>query len=331
VTAPIPVGKLPTRLLTELLAAAPRGDESVRLGPAIGEDAAAVDVPAGTLVAATDPITLTGQDAGRYAVIINANDVAVTGAAPRWFLVTVLLPPGTTETVVRELFDAMTTTAARLDITVVGGHTEVTTAVSRPVLVGQMLGTVAPERLVTTSGAGPGDVLVQVGPAPVEGAAVLAAEAGDEPLRGVDPHVLDAARRATEDPGIAVVDAALLAADLGATSMHDPTEGGLAAALHEVATAADVTLTVDPTAVLWFPPGQIVCEAVRADPWATLASGCLLATFAAERGEAAVAALRETGHQAAIIGGVTEGSGVRVGHRDLPWPARDEVARLLGG
>lgn len=328
--APIPIGKLPTRLLTELLSAAPRGDASVRLGPAIGEDAAAIDVPASTLVAATDPITLTGHDAGRYAVIINANDVAVAGAVPRWFLVTVLLPPGSTETVVRELFDTMTTTAARLDITVVGGHTEVTPAVRQPVLVGLMLGTVPPERLVTTGGAAPGELLVQIGPAPVEGAAVLAAEVDADRLRDVDPHALDAARRATEDPGIAVVDAALLAADLGATAMHDPTEGGLAAALHEVAVAADMALTVDPDAVLWFPPGLVVCEAVGADPWATLASGCLLATFAPGRGEAAVAALREAGHQAAVIGAVAEGSGVQVGRRDLPWPDRDEVARLLG-
>ena len=102
--ARLPTGKLPPKLLAELLADGPPLPEEVRLGPAPGEDACAIELPAGTLIAATDPITLTGAGVGAHAVVINANDVAVMGARPRWFLATVLLPEGTHENEVRELF-----------------------------------------------------------------------------------------------------------------------------------------------------------------------------------------------------------------------------------
>lgn len=325
----LPVGKLPGALLSELLGGLSSTDGAVRVGPALGEDAAAIDVPAGTLVAATDPVTLTSSEAGRYVVLINANDVAVMGVAPRWFLVTVLLPPGTTDDDVRALFATLTAALDEVGATPVGGHTEVTPAVNEPVLVGQMLGLAPHGEVVRTGGAAAGEVLVQVGAVPVEGAAVLAAEQPDH-LGALDPVELAAADGALDDPGISVVAAALRAAALGATAMHDPTEGGLAAGLHELAHASQVALRVDGAAIAWFAPGLAVCRQLDCDPWATLASGCLLATLPADVAQGALDTLRREGFAAAAIGAVESGRGVHVGSRALPWPDRDEVARRLG-
>ena len=100
--APLQVGKLPATLLAELLAGLPVPPAEVLLGPRIGEDACAIEVPGGVLVAATDPITFTAQEIGRFSVIVNANDVAVMGVRPRWFLAVILLPSGTTQAMVRE-------------------------------------------------------------------------------------------------------------------------------------------------------------------------------------------------------------------------------------
>ena len=122
----LPTGKLPVRLLAELLHSDEPIPREVLLGPSIGEDAAAIQLASGTLVAATDPITLTGEGVGRYAVIVNANDIAVMGVRPRWFLCAAMLPPGTTETEVRALFAEVREELALLDATLVGGHTEVT-------------------------------------------------------------------------------------------------------------------------------------------------------------------------------------------------------------
>lgn len=326
---PIPPGKLPPALLEELLADAGPPPPELRLGPRVGEDACAIDVPSGTLVATTDPITLTGDGVGAHAVAINANDVAVMGVRPRWFLAAVLLPEGTDEEQVRALFRDMHVAVAEAGVALVGGHTEVTTAVNQPVVVGQMLGFAEDGRIVPTGGVRPGDRIVQAGPAPVEGAAVLASEAAER-LGDLDPQLVARAREALDLPGISVVDAALVAAAHGATALHDPTEGGLAAGLVELAGASGVALEVEAAAVLWFEPGIAVCRALGADPWGTLASGALLAAFPADRAEPACTALERTGSPARIIARATRGAGVRLddGSR-LEAPERDEVARIL--
>jgi hydrogenase expression/formation protein HypE len=325
----LPAGKLPPSLLRELLGPRSTWPPELLLGPAVGEDACAIEVPAGVLVAATDPITFTGSAVGAHAVWINANDVAVMGVRPRWFLVVVLLPPRTAEEDVRALFSGLRTALAEVGAILVGGHTEVTPVVRQPVVVGQMLGLAADGRFVATGGVRPGDCIVQVGPAPVEGAAVLARAFADR-LAAVEPALRTAAEGALESPGVSVVEPALAAARLGATALHDPTEGGLASGLHELAEASGVALRVRPERVLWFAPGLAICRALGADPWATLASGSLLAAFPPDRAAEAVTALEAEGHEVRVIGEAAPGRGVAgPDGSPLPLPARDEVARLL--
>jgi hydrogenase expression/formation protein HypE len=325
----IPAGKLPVELLARLLATLGAAPADVRLGPAVGEDACVLEVPGGALVAAADPITLTTGDFGRLAVIVNANDVAVSGARPRWFLAVVLLPLGTTEPQVEQLFTTMRDALTEVRATLVGGHTEVTSAVSQPIIVGQMLGLAEDGHFLATAGAAPGDVVVQVGPVPIEGAAVLATEAADR-LGAVPPEAVAAARRGLRAPGISVVDAAIAARDLSATAMHDPTEGGLASGLHELGRAAGAAIRVHPAEVLWFEPGIQVCRALGADPWATLASGSLLATFPPAALATALDALSKIAPPVAAIGVIEPGHGIRTdGGALIPWPERDEVVRVL--
>jgi hydrogenase expression/formation protein HypE len=325
----LPTGKLPAKLLADLLASNAPIPAEVLLGPSVGEDAAAIQIPSGTLVVATDPITFTGERIGRSAVIINANDVAVTGVRPRWFLCTALFPPETAESDVRALFAEVRDELAILGAALVGGHTEVTRAVTQPVVVGQFLGLSPDGSFVRTGGLSAGDRILQVGPAPVEGGAVLASRCRPR-LAALPKQTLDAATAASHDPGISVVEPALAAAGLNATSLHDPTEGGLATALWEVAVASGVALVIDPDAVLWFEPGLSVCEALGADPWGTLASGTLLAGFAEDGASAAAATLREDGYAVSIIGRAEAGAGVTVGDsRQLPRFEPDEVARIL--
>ncbi len=323
------VGKIPPTLLSELLAGGPSLPDEVLLPPAVGEDACAIHVDEGTLVAATDPITMTARGVGAHAVIINANDVAVMGVRPRWFLACVLLPTDSTETEVRALFADMHTALASIGAALVGGHTEVTVAVTQPVVVGQMLGLRTDERFVRTGGASESDVVLQIGPAPIEGAAVLAREAGPR-LQSVPPDVVEAARGALTDPGLSVVDAALRAAELGATAMHDPTEGGLSAGLHELAEASALALRVDAEAVLWFEPGVTLCTAVGADAWGVLASGTLLACFRSADAAAAQSTLDAEGYSVRTIATAEHGRGVRLTDgTPLPRYERDELSRVL--
>jgi hydrogenase maturation factor len=243
----------------------------------------------------------------------------------------VLLPVGTEDADVEALFNLMHDALTDVGATLVGGHTEITPAVTQPVVVGQMLGISETRRFVATAGARPGDVVVQIGVVPIEGTAVLTAEHRPQ-LVGIDDATMCAATSALDEPGISVTDAALAAAELGATALHDPTEGGLAAGLHELAGRAEVAVIVDRERILWFAPGVAVCTELGADPWATLASGALIATFPADHADAAVADLTNRGHQVAIIGVTAEGSGVNDRHGvPIAYPPRDEVARLRPG
>jgi hydrogenase maturation factor len=261
--------------------------------------------------------------------VINANDVAVMGVRPRWFLAAILLPDGTSEQEVRAIFAGIRRALDTVGATLVGGHTEVTAAVAQPVVVGQMLGLAEDGRIVCTGGALEGDVVVQAGAAPVEGAAVLAAEASKR-LSDVDPALRRRAREALVEPGISVVEPALLAAELGAHALHDPTEGGLATGLHELAEASKLKIRLDGEPVLWFEPGRVVCDALGADPWGTLASGTLLVALPAERVHVVCRELEARGVPARAIGKAVRGRGVERGDgRPLLRFDRDEVARVL--
>jgi hydrogenase expression/formation protein HypE len=327
-SGPIPVGKLPAQLLDRLLGELGTPPPEVVVGPAVGEDACAIRVPPHVLVVASDPITFAGADVGRAAVIVNANDIAVMGARPRWFLATVVLPVGCTEPEVAGLFHAMEAALAEVGARLVGGHTEISGAVRQPLVVGMMLGITGQGRVIRTGGVRPGDVVVQIGPVPVEGAAVLAGLASTR--LSIPPDVLRAALAGADHPGLSVVRPALHAAALGATAMHDLTEGGLAGGLWEMANAAGVGLRLDREEVLWFEPGLQLCRALGADPWRTLASGSMLAAFRPADADRAIERLIRDGYQASPIASAVDGDAVqdREGRR-LEKPDRDEVARLL--
>ena len=203
--APLPVGKLPVEVLSGLLAGVERADPSVLVGPGIGRDAAAIRAGGAIVVAKTDPITFAGKDAAAYLVDINANDLACLGATARWLLVTALLPEGTTQGEVGEQFASLGAACRRRGISLVGGHTEVTDAVVRTVLVGQLLGTCGEEELLPPGGGHAGDRLLVSKAIAVEGTALLANERGDQLARALGGPVVERAGRLLEDPGISVV------------------------------------------------------------------------------------------------------------------------------
>lgn len=333
----LPVGKLPPQLLERLLGKHAPADPRVIVGPRVGEDAAVLDMGDRYLVATADPITFATDEAGWYALHVNANDLAVRGARPLWFLATVLLPEGgATETAVERLFADMGEACSELGVALIGGHTEVTAGLPRAIVSGCMLGDVAKDRLVTTGGARPGDVLLLTKGVPLEGAAIMARErAAEAARRGVAADVIKRARDFLRRPGISVVPEARVACDAGRVhAMHDPTEGGVATACWELAQAADVGLRVDRERIPVLREGRVLCEAFGLDPLGTIASGSLLLAVEAGDAERVTAACRGAGVDCAAIGRVTEPSdGVRLasgGHaRPMPTFPQDEITRMF--
>ncbi len=335
----LPTGKLKYDLLDTILSGFPHGDPRVVVGPRIGEDAAVIDMGDRYLIATADPITFTADNIGYYAINVNANDIAVRGARPLWFLATILLPLSTsTESTAKDVFAQLKTAMAPFGVTLVGGHTEVTEAVSRPVVCGQMLGEVAKDKLVTTGGAKPGDILFITKGIPVEGTAIIAQEKAEALARmGIDRAVIDRARRFLFEPGISVVKDALTATGAApVTAMHDPTEGGLAAGLNELAMAANVTITVREDAIPVYPEGRALCDAFGIDPLGAIASGALLFTAAPEHRDSVEAAFVKADIPVTAVGDVRDKSGdwvfiVRTNGatEPLPYRERDEILRIF--
>jgi hydrogenase maturation factor len=334
--SPLKPGKLPAPLLAELLGRIEHRDPRVLVGPGVGRDAALISFGATTLIAKTDPVTFATDLIGWYAVQVNANDIAVCGGVPRWFLATVLLPPGSAPETAASIFEQLRSAAAGLGTELVGGHTEVTTGVSGPIVVGLMLGEAPASGTLLPGAARPGDAVILTKGIAIEGTALLAREAFAR-LReaGVTGAVIERAAQFLFDPGISVVkDAQVALSAGGVTAMHDPTEGGLATALAELAAAAGCGVEVQAGKVQVFPETSSICRALGADPWGLIASGALLiaASPGAERG--IVARLAGEGVPAAVIGRVTdasEGLSVIEGGQRRPLPVfeRDEIARLL--
>jgi hydrogenase maturation factor len=335
----LPVGKLGPALLGRLLAQHAPKDPRVVVGPRLGEDAAIIDMGDRYLVATSDPITFATEELGWYALQVNANDVAVRGARPRWFLATLLLPEGRTDDAeVQALFAQLGAACEELDVALVGGHTEVTHGLGRPIAVGTMLGEVARDKLVTTGGAQVGDAVVLTKGVPLEGAAIIAREKGAElGARGVPPVVVARARRLLREPGLSVLPEAQIACELATVhAMHDPTEGGVATALHELADAAGVGLRIDRSRIAVIPEGAALCRAFGLDPLGTIASGALLMTLAPAEAGIVIHALAREGIEGHFIGQVVPAEQGRLlvdGARQEPLPRfeQDEIAKIFGG
>ena len=340
---PLPVGKLPPELLAKLLGQVETADTGVILGARIGEDAALIDTGGENyLVVSSDPVTFATAELGWYAVHVNANDIAAMGGTPRWLVMTVILPEGSPTTLPQEIMLQTLDACAEIGVTLIGGHTEVTRGIARPIVVGTMLGEVRKGAETLSSGMRPGNAIILTGGVGIEGTAILAREAADR-LRaaGVSDNVIARAASLIHNPGISIVrDAAIATRAAPIHAMHDPTEGGVATALHEMADASNVGLLIDSAALtdMILPETTELCRALGdVNPLGLIASGALLICVRSDRAPTVVAALQEEGIRANIIGHATDRSDglylTNTGHAEIPLPRynQDELTRILDG
>lgn len=331
-TQSFPLGKLPADVLAALLADHPITDPRVIVGPRVGEDAAVLDLGEQYLVAKTDPITFAADAIGWYAVNVNANDIATTGATPAWFMATLLLPEGKTDrALVAAIFEQITDACAEIGASLVGGHTEITYGIDRPIIVGTMLGLVGKDRLISTGGAKPGDALLLTKGVPVEAIVIIARERHDDLLGQLSADELARCADFLHTPGISVARDAAIAAQAGRVhAMHDPTEGGIATGLWEMALASERQLVVDLSDVV-LPEGQRLCEATGLNPLGAIASGALLMAVHPDDALRIQTALAEEGIPAHYIGRVKEGDEGVIDTTGSPlwYPDRDEITKLF--
>lgn len=331
---PLPAGKLPGWLLHKVLPRA-SNDPSVLVGPGLGRDAAAIAVGDRVIVAKNDPITFASENGAAHLVEVNANDIVCMGATPRWLLVTGLLPYGVTPADVLNQFAELRETCRRRSVELVGGHTEIVPGLERPILVGMMLGDAAPSELLSPGGAKPGDILLLTKGLAIEGTALLARERADELRERIGSDAVSAAANLMHNPGISIVaEAEIALRSGGVTALHDPTEGGLATAVRELAQVSGTGVEIDAAAVPILPETRTVAGALSLDPLGILASGSLLIAARSDSVAMMIREIEAAGIQVGIVGMLTDTPGdftlLKDGKRqNLPEFAVDEVARLL--
>lgn len=319
------IGKVdPDDLASLVLSRTGAADEAVRQGPGYGEDAAAIDLGEHTLVVSSDPLSLAAERVGTLGVHVAGNDVAASGADPRWLTSVVFLPeddPELLDTVTAQLDEA----AAASGISIVGGHSEYAPALDRPLLSLTCFGLT--DRFVPTGGADPGDRLVLTKGAGIEATAILATDFRDRLEGAVADELLQAAAGFFDE--ISVVADARAIRD-HATAMHDPTEGGLIDGLLELASAAGVRAVVDRADVPVREATTACCAAVDVDPLAVFGSGALLAAVPESAVAEALADLETAGIDAAVIGTVeaADEPALVLDGETITEPVRDELYAL---
>lgn len=331
-----PVGKLPTNLLAHFLSQTPVSDPRVIVGPGIGLDCAVVDGGAKLWVIKSDPITFATDEIGWYVVQINANDIATTGAVPRWLVATILLPERkTTATLAERIHQQIYSACQDMDVALIGGHTEITYGLDRPIVVGTLIGEVERDHLITPRGARPSDRILLTKSVPIEATAILAREFPEPLSQELTADELAQASAYLYEPGISVLRDAQIACQAGkVTAMHDPTEGGLLTALWELAQASRCQLMVDLETVPISPLSARICQIFQIDPLAAIASGALLLTTPSREAQPICQALTTAGIPCCEIGEVTTGKAAvwstsSLGNQPLPYPSRDAIAEVL--
>lgn len=321
-------GKLPSDVLEKRILSSFRFKrEEVLVRSKVGEDCSVLDFGEYACVVSTDPITGASNEIGRLAVHISCNDVAANGVEPFGLLFTILAPEGTTLEVLQDIVRQAAEEAASLKVEIIGGHTEITPAVNRIVVSTTAIGRAAKDRVVTSSGAKPGDYIILTKWAGLEGTAIIAHDF-EKRLRGrMDDALLESAQAMMGH--ISVVKEGMIAGKMGATAMHDVTEGGVLGALWELAEASGVGLRIYEDKIPVRPETRTICEEFGLNPLKLISSGCMLITC--RDGQGMLEALNREGIPASIIGEVVEeGRTLVSGEREEPIdpPESDELYKV---
>ncbi len=325
------IGKIPeTALKRSVLKQIKHRREEVLVGPGVGEDCSILSIAEDeVLVLSTDPITGTVNEIGTLAVHITANDIASNGAEVIGLMLTILLPEQTEEANLRQMMADIEAQCSKLNIEIIGGHTEVTRAVQQPIVTVTGVGKLKRSRMIKTAGARPGQEIVMTKWAGLEGTAIIAADKEKELLSRYSHSFIEEARKMIDY--LSVIPESKIASEFGVTSMHDVTEGGVFGALWEIGAASGVGLEVDLKKILLRQETVEICEFYDLNPYLLISSGCML--MITDRGNKLVDLLKGAGIPAAVIGYITDGNDRIVineeERRFLEPPKSDELYKVI--
>lgn len=263
-----------------------------------------------------------------HLIMKSANNLATAGAQPFAVMVTFLLPERATEEKLKKLMESAARTAGSLGMQIAGGQTTVSPYVLQKMAVVTAYGKVKRGRYRTTKGAKPGQDIVISKWIGLEGTAILAKRKGEELLTRYPAYLIEEAKGF--DRYLSIIPEAKIAMKSSVGVIHDVSEGGIMAALWELADSSGVGLTIELKKLPIRQETVEVCEFCNVNPYELLSGGCLIMT--AEDGGSLVDALNEEGIPAVVVGKITDSNDRIILNDDekryLDKPKMDEIHRF---
>lgn len=301
----LPEGKLSNAFLKEKIIDQINNDihcNEILIASNIGEDCAVLDFGNDCCVVSTDPITGAVNNVGEIAVDVSCNDIASNGVRPFALLVTILAPVGSTDKELIDVFTQINKRADKLNVRIIGGHTEVTSAVNRFVISTTAFGKASEQNMVVSNSAKVGDDIIVTGNVGIEGTYIIANDRQDECKKFLSIEELN--RIQTFENCLSVVEVGVALRELGVSAMHDITEGGVLGAAHEIASASNMKCLIDIDKIPYLDVTKKICDHFGLDPFRLISSGSMIAT--SHDGEKLCELLREKGIECSVVGKITD-------------------------
>lgn len=324
------IGKLPAEMLNKnIIGKIKVKRPEVLVHSGIGEDCSVINFGSDCCVLSSDPITGSGSFIGRLAVNVSCNDIAASGVEPLGILVTIMAPENCSEEDIFDLMNEINDAAFRINVEVLGGHTEVTGAVNRMVVSVTAVGRGPRGRYITSSGAKAGDYIVVTKSTGLEGTSILASD-HEKYLEGrMSRDQIENAKNYINK--ISVITEGIIGGRLGVSSMHDATEGGLLGAVWEIAEASGRGFELYEDSIPVSDETRNICRIFGINPLRLLSSGMMVIT--AKDASSLQNALNEQGIKSSNIGRITDCSKRRViikdgEEKEVAPPQSDELFNI---
>ena len=334
VDQPLPVGKLDTDLLKETVfkhIVHQRPEVLVR--PGVGEDCATIDFGKYECVMSTDPITAAISEIGRLAIHITCNDIASNGVEPLGIMLAMMLPIGTTVGEIETIMMQAQEVASSLGVEIIGGHTEITPAVNRPVIVSTAIGRTMAGGSQKAENMRPGDIILMTKQAGLEGTGIIASDFADQLSEVLTAEEIAEAKGYMNL--VSVVKEGVAAGNMGTAGMHDITEGGVLGAVWELSEISGVGVELEEDKIPVSEVTRKICDHFGINYLRLISSGCMMIIVHPDREEAVMEAIRNVGVDVTRIGRVMEQGAPRVliGKdgvvREIDPPESDELYKVV--
>lgn len=325
------IGKVPNDVLEKIVFSNIKNKrEEVLVSAGIGKDCAVIDFEKYGCIVSTDPITGATKNIGSLAVNISCNDIASSGAEPIGVLMTILIPPKTKEEDLEHIMKDASEAAKKLNVEIVGGHTEVTDAVNRVVITTTVIGRQIKDKLLLPESTEVGDKILLTKTAGIEGTSIIANEI-KEKLKGEISDELIQEAIALGD-SVSVVKEGLICGKIGVRYMHDITEGGVLGAVWEAGKATGKGVFIDKDLIPLEKSTIEISKLLNIDPYKLISSGSMLIVSPSKNVDTIVESLKNEDIRCTVIGEIVE-SGIKIKQNgeiiDIDAPESDELYKVI--